>query len=66
MGIAKDKRDYKYPYIENADEKLRDLCVKGLEARYKLLEHIFISISLHYPLIIYLIKLLLLSYFNHF
>ena len=21
MGIAKDKRDYKYPYIENADEK---------------------------------------------
>lgn len=34
MGIAKDKRDYKYPYIENADEKLRDLCVKGLEARY--------------------------------
>ena len=36
MNAAKDKREYEYPYIENADEKLKDLCTKGLDARYKL------------------------------
>ena len=34
MNAAKDKREYEYPYIENADEKLKDLCTKGLDARY--------------------------------
>ena len=34
MNAAKDKREYEYPYIENAGEKLKDLCIKGLDARY--------------------------------
>ena len=34
MNAAKDKREYEYPYIENADEKLKDFCTKGLDARY--------------------------------
>ncbi len=34
MRAVKDKREYEYPYIENADEKLKDLCTKGLDARY--------------------------------
>lgn len=34
MGIEKDKRDYKYPFIEYADAKLRERCKKRLEERY--------------------------------